>query len=117
MSELEPVSGPELPNSKTVHIRRHGQAIHKCLTVKCVQRGYPLRERPLTDQGLAKAGAVSMKFEPDLIICSPMGVPRAILAAAFPRLDFSRCKEKWDYEAHSDEVAIQRAGESARCSC
>ncbi|KAJ6526216.1 histidine phosphatase superfamily [Mycena vulgaris] len=150
MSELEPVSAaskagpkvPKVPNSKKVHILRHGQAIHN------VQRGYPLRDPPLTDQGLAEAGAVSMKFEPELIICSPMvrtiqtalaafpdllpqskiaveiwpdlreahdaicnkGVPRATLAAAFPRLDFSRCREEWDYEAHSDEVAIQRAG-------
>ncbi|KAJ7453085.1 phosphoglycerate mutase-like protein [Mycena latifolia] len=128
---------------KKIHILRHGQAIHN------VQRGYPLRDPPLTDQGLAEASAVSMSFQPDLIICSPMvrtiqttlavfpdllspghsktaleiwpdlreahdaicnkGVPRAKLAAAFPGLDFSCCREEWDYEAHSDEVAIQRA--------
>ncbi|KAJ7706848.1 histidine phosphatase superfamily [Mycena rosella] len=131
------------PISKKIHILRHGQAIHN------VQRGYPLRDPPLTDQGIAEARAVSLAFQPDLIICSPMvrtiqtalaafpdllplhqskttleiwpdlreahdaicnkGVARTQLAAAYPELDFSRCREDWDYEAHSDEVAIQRA--------
>ncbi|KAJ7137950.1 phosphoglycerate mutase-like protein [Mycena epipterygia] len=130
------------PSSKKIHILRHGQAIHN------VQRGYPLRDPPLTDQGLAEASAVPINFQPDLIICSPMdrtiqtalaafpdlllpsskirveiwpdlreahdaicnkGVPRAKLAAKFPAIDFSLCREEWDYEDHSDEVAIRRA--------
>ncbi|KAJ7143207.1 hypothetical protein C8R43DRAFT_1016058 [Mycena crocata] len=110
---------------KNIHILRHGQAIHK------IQRGYPLRDPPLTEQGLAEARDVSLNFQPDLILCSPMPILkplsksgrtcgkhtmpsatracRATLNAAYRELDFSQCNEEWDYEAHSDEAATRRA--------
>ncbi|KAJ7745499.1 histidine phosphatase superfamily [Mycena olivaceomarginata] len=116
-------------NGKKIHLLRHGQAIHN------VQRGYPFRDPPLTDQGIAEARTVSLDFQPDLVICSPMnrtintalavlpdlsqsattrttickGVSRAELSAAFPDLDFSRCNEEWDYEDHSHDAATRRA--------
>ncbi|KAJ6622219.1 phosphoglycerate mutase-like protein [Mycena sp. CBHHK59/15] len=136
------MSPPDGPPRK-IHILRHGQATHN------VQRGYPLRDPPLTDQGLAEAGAISLPFRADLVICSPMartiqtafaafpdilqsqdspvpleiwpdlreahdavcnlGVSRSKLAETFPGLDFSLCREEWDYEPHSDEVARERA--------
>jgi len=43
-------------------------------------------------------------------ICNK-GVSRAIIAAAYPTLDFSRCNVEWDYEEHSDEAATLRAKE------
>ncbi|KAF8205493.1 phosphoglycerate mutase-like protein [Mycena galopus ATCC 62051] len=127
-------------NGKKIHILRHGQAIHN------VQRGYPFRDPPLTDEGLAEARAVCLGFQPDLIICSPMtrtiqtalavfpdllsqsipveiwpdmreahdaicnkGLSRTELSAAFLGLDFSRCSQEWDYEAHSPKAATSRA--------
>ncbi|KAJ7154174.1 histidine phosphatase superfamily [Mycena filopes] len=138
-------SAPDSEPTKRIHILRHGQAMHN------VQRGYPLRDPPLTDQGRDEARAVALSFRPDLIICSPMtrtiqtalaifpdlltqsgpnsnialeiwpdlretheaicnkGVSRATMAAAFPQLDFSRCSEEWDYEAHSAVGATARA--------
>lgn len=37
-----------------------------------VQRGWPDRDPPLTEQGLREAQAVSLTVTPDLVICSPM---------------------------------------------
>ncbi|KAJ3802603.1 phosphoglycerate mutase-like protein [Lentinula aff. detonsa] len=51
---------------KRFHALRHGEAIHN------VQRGWPERDPPLTEQGLAEAAGIHMTFIPDLIICSPM---------------------------------------------
>ncbi|KAJ7766607.1 phosphoglycerate mutase-like protein [Mycena metata] len=77
------VSAPRLEfqePTKKIHILRHGQAIHN------VQRGYPLRDPPLTAQGLAEARAVSLSFQPDLIICSPMTRTIQTALATFPHL-------------------------------
>jgi broad specificity phosphatase PhoE len=115
-----------------------------------IKRGWPERDPPLTSQGLLDAAAISMSFEPDLIISSPMtrtiqtafaafpslvhspsetipaleiwpdlreahdaicnkGVSRAKLSEAYPGLDFSRCREEWDYEAHTEDGAVNRA--------
>ncbi|KAJ7481031.1 histidine phosphatase superfamily [Mycena galericulata] len=74
---LEPL---ETEPIKRIHILRHGQAIHN------VQRGYPLRDPPLTEQGFAEAGAVSLNFRPDLIICSPMVRTIQTAMSAFPDL-------------------------------
>ncbi|KAJ6501883.1 phosphoglycerate mutase-like protein [Mycena sanguinolenta] len=57
--------------------------------------------------------AIAIEIWPDLreahdAICNK-GVSRAELSAAFPGLDFSRCNEDWDYEAHSPDGAARRA--------
>ncbi|KAF7295674.1 Phosphoglycerate mutase-like protein [Mycena indigotica] len=147
---------PQFP--KTIRILRHGQALHN------VQRGYPHRDPPLTEQGFAEAAFASKELSnnlPELVICSPMtrtiqtaltaipslsstntsnsvsgsessnprleiwpdlreahdaicnlGVPKTQLANAFQAqiaLDLTRCREEWDYEAHSEEAATIRA--------
>jgi len=57
--------------------------------------------------------AVPLVIWPDLreahdAICNK-GVSRSMLMESFPHLDFSLCSAEWDYEAHSDEAATQRA--------
>ncbi|KAJ3824279.1 phosphoglycerate mutase-like protein [Lentinula raphanica] len=59
---MHPPTSPVKP-IKRLHALRHGQAIHK---------GWPERDPPLTEQGLAEATQVHLAFIPDLIICSPM---------------------------------------------
>ncbi|KAJ7286500.1 histidine phosphatase superfamily [Mycena rebaudengoi] len=70
--------------TKKLHILRHGQAIHN------VQRGYPLRDPPLTEQGLSEATNVVFSFQPDLIICSPMVRTIQTVSAAFPDILHSK---------------------------
>ncbi|KAJ3877523.1 histidine phosphatase superfamily [Lentinula edodes] len=65
---------------KRFHALRHGQAIHN------VQRGWPERDPPLTEQGLAEASGVPLTFIPDLIICSPMTRTIQTLYAILPKL-------------------------------
>ncbi|KAJ6531062.1 phosphoglycerate mutase-like protein [Mycena capillaripes] len=86
-------------SSKKILILRHGQAIHN------VQRGYPFRDPPLTEQGLDEARAVSLGFRPDLIICSPMTRTIQTALAVFPDLlspEFTIAVEIWPdlREAH-----------------
>lgn len=57
--------------------------------------------------------AVPFEIWPDLreahdAICNK-GASRVKLVEAFPALDFSLCREEWDYEEHSNEAAIKRA--------
>ncbi|KAJ6457399.1 phosphoglycerate mutase-like protein [Mycena vitilis] len=68
---------------------------------------------------LLSRSAIALEIWPDLreahdAICNK-GVQRAELSTAFPRLDFSRCNEEWDYEPHSHETATRRA-ESVRAA-
>ncbi|KAJ7355816.1 histidine phosphatase superfamily [Mycena albidolilacea] len=83
-------------NGKKIHLLRHGQAIHN------VQRGYPFRDPPLTDQGLAEARAVSLDFQPDLVICSPMNRTINTALAVLPDLLSQSAVEIWPdmREAH-----------------
>ncbi|KAJ9149023.1 hypothetical protein NKR23_g4478 [Pleurostoma richardsiae] len=123
----------------TIHILRHGQALHN------IERGYPHRDPPLTGLGCQQARNLRLSTEPDLILISPMtrtiqtallafgplinrvnvqicpdlreahdavcntGVGRADLIAKFPQFDFSACSETWDYPPHSVEHATLRA--------
>ncbi|KAF4343638.1 phosphoglycerate mutase [Fusarium beomiforme] len=67
----------------TIHILRHGQALHKYsysispftkADKSSIERGYPHRDPPLTDLGTRQARNVqqTIKIQPDLIIVSPM---------------------------------------------
>ncbi|KAJ4854314.1 histidine phosphatase superfamily (branch 1) domain-containing protein [Trichoderma breve] len=50
----------------TIHIVRHGQALHN------VDRGYPHRDPALTEVGSQQASKVCLPAQPDLVIVSPM---------------------------------------------
>jgi len=54
------------PPSALVHIIRHGEAVHN------VQRGYPHRDPPLTEEGAQATKHIMLPTSPDLIIISPM---------------------------------------------
>lgn len=65
------------------------------------------------DLGSNPSSRTSVQIWPDLreahdAICNK-GVSRAELSAKFPQFDFSECREQWDYEEHSHEVAVVRA--------
>ncbi|KAJ4499300.1 histidine phosphatase superfamily [Lentinula lateritia] len=75
---------------KRFHALRHGQAIHN------VQRGWPERDPPLTEQGLAEASGVPLTFIPDLIICSPMTRTIQTLYAILSKLK--------DHPTHSSSI-------------
>ncbi|KAH7149079.1 histidine phosphatase superfamily [Dactylonectria estremocensis] len=64
----------------TIHILRHGQALHN------VQRGYPHRDPPLTDLGTQQARSVQPPAVPDLILISPMTRTIQTALLVFPHL-------------------------------
>ncbi|KAJ4485519.1 histidine phosphatase superfamily [Lentinula aciculospora] len=67
-------------SAKRIHALRHGQAIHN------VQKGWPERDPPLTEQGIVEATGVPITFFPDLIICSPMARTIQTLYAILTKL-------------------------------
>ncbi|KAJ7879016.1 histidine phosphatase superfamily [Mycena olivaceomarginata] len=107
-------------NGKKIHLLRHGQAIHK----SCPAR-VPIPRSSLTDQGIAEARTVSLDFQPDLVICSPMNRTINTALAVLPDLSQSAitveiwpdmreahdaiCNKGWDYEDHSHDAATRRA--------
>ncbi|KAJ7073829.1 histidine phosphatase superfamily [Mycena amicta] len=88
---------------KRIRILRHGQAIHN------VQRGYPHRDPPLTEQGLAealRASSALSKDPPELVICSPMmRTIHTALVAVPSLLPTGTASAGGDF--HSDPSALQ----------
>lgn len=67
----------------------------------------------LFPSSLTGPDAIPLLIWPDLreshdAICNK-GQSRAAMEMHFPHLDFSRCTEEWDYEAHTVEGATSRA--------
>ncbi|KAF5612091.1 phosphoglycerate mutase [Fusarium subglutinans] len=56
----------ETTASPLIHIVRHGQSLHN------IDRGYPHRDPPLTDQGHETTKQIQIPVIPDLIVISPM---------------------------------------------
>ncbi|EPE33542.1 Phosphoglycerate mutase-like protein [Glarea lozoyensis ATCC 20868] len=126
-----------MSNTTTVHILRHGQALHN------VDRHHREPDPPLTNLGIQQAEALNLSFLPDVVVVSPMirtietayyvlrgkpckvliwpdlreahdaicnkGSPRIDLINRYPDLDFSECSSVWDYEKHTSENAHLRA--------
>ena len=72
--------GVETAVTPLVHIIRHGQSLHN------VERGYPYRDPPLTNEGVNAAKEIKISAIPDLIVISPMTRTIQTALNAFPSI-------------------------------
>ncbi|KAF5255197.1 hypothetical protein FANTH_123 [Fusarium anthophilum] len=70
----------ETTASPLIHIVRHGQSLHN------IDRGYPHRDPPLTDEGHQTTKQIQIPAIPDLIIISPMARTIQTAMNAFPSI-------------------------------
>ena len=94
-------NAPQPTPSKTIHIIRHGEALHKYLcfmsigeytliTPSSIDRTYNLRDPPLTDKGFAQAEDLRIqlstiwKIKPTAIVTSPMTRTIQTVCTLFP---------------------------------